>query len=341
MKKVFLTGATGFIGSYIARQLCQAQYEVYSVKRDSSRLDLLGKFKNQIHWLDFDLFDLADLSDHLAEVDGVIHCAGMHSIEKSNSKEMFELNVQLTRSLINLSLSNGIKKFIHISSIDAIGKTKQISHIDENTKWVESELNSEYAYSKMLGEQEVWRGYVEGLSTIILNPGVVLGAGFWDKGSSGIIKKIERNGHSYPKGTNGFVDVRDVAQLAVKALESEISGERFIVVSENLKYKNLFEKIRKGLSMPAPIRPIEGIFLKLALVFDKLRSLVTREPINISKKSLALLSHDFHYNNQKSKISFDHKYIPIDRALELLIKYYIESKVKSHTFGIYPFQMSS
>ena len=128
-----------------------------------------------------------------------------------------------------MSLEFGVKKLIYVSSIAALGRTKERPRLDESSKWVQSKGNSQYAVSKYLGEQEVWRGQTEGLSTAIVNPSVILGSGYWNLGSARFFKQVDEGLKFSPVGSSGFVDVRDVARFMVLLLESDISGQRYIL----------------------------------------------------------------------------------------------------------------
>jgi len=335
MKKdsVFITGATGFIGSYVVRYLLDKGYKVIALKRATTSMDLLGEAEQKVEWVNHSIFDIKDVENIISAVDIVIHCAGKISNDKRDLDEMMRTNVEATQMLVDLSLANSVKKFVHISSVAAIGRNKIEQELNENSPWTESESNSDYAYSKMLAEHEVWRGYHEGLNTIIINPSFVLGAGHWHKGTSSLINQLFKLSKYYPTGSNGFVDVRDVAQICIKALESDYSGERYIVNGVNLKYKELFSKISAALNVEKPSEALESFKAGLAWRMDKIRSvLFSRERI-LTKAFIKRLSSKVSYNNEKSKLAFDHEYIDVNTTIEETATAYLKAIESGKTYS--------
>ena len=131
---------------------------------------------------------------------------------------------------------------------DPSGKSKERNMLSEYIFWKESKSNSQYAKSKYLSEQEVWRGIEEGLNSIIVNPSVILGPGDWTKGSSQMFEKVWKGLKFYSSGSTGYIDVLDVAKCVVKLLEKEIINERFILNAENIKYRDIFDSIAENLN---------------------------------------------------------------------------------------------
>ncbi|NJK86602.1 MAG: NAD-dependent epimerase/dehydratase family protein [Bacteroidales bacterium] len=113
--------------------------------------------------------------------------------------------------------------------------------ITENKHWKPEKKSTFYSVSKFRAEMEVMRGIVEGLNAIIVNPSVVLGPGFWDKRVGALLRKIQNGFSYYTEGSTGYVDVRDVAHVMIQLMESEISGEQFIISSENMTFKKMIE----------------------------------------------------------------------------------------------------
>lgn len=122
------------------------------------------------------------LEEALVGIDAVIHGAAIISFDKRYVNKMYETNVLGTADLVNTCLKLGIKDFIHISSVAAIGRKAGQKKITEKDRWEDSKYDSIYANSKHAQELEVWRGAQEGLKVKILNPSVVLGPGIWGQG---------------------------------------------------------------------------------------------------------------------------------------------------------------
>jgi nucleoside-diphosphate-sugar epimerase len=247
LNKVLVTGGTGFIGAYILKELVEKGYSVRAIRRSNKlpffiSLDILSK----VEWVNSDVLDVISLNEAMQGVDAVIHSAALVSFDKRERKQMYNTNVDGTANIVNLSLENGIRKLVHISSISALGRTATGEKVNEEKKWAESKLNSHYGISKNKAEMEVWRGMGEGLDAVIINPSTVLGFGNWHDSSCAIFKNSYKGFPWYTKGVNGFVAVEDVAKIAVLLMESNIIEERFIINHENWEFKKLFDAIADG-----------------------------------------------------------------------------------------------
>ena len=207
---VLVTGATGFVGSYLIRSLLQKGMRVRALRRKNSRLDLLAGVADKVEWIQADVTDTGALEDAFEGVTHVCHCAAIVSFHPKDADKMLKVNVEGTANIVNLCLDFGVKKLVYVSSIAALGRATNRPHLDESCKWVESKDNSRYAISKYGAEMEVHRGIAEGLSVAIVSPSVIVGSQYWDEGMAGFFKKIDQGLKFCPSGGSGFVDVRDV-----------------------------------------------------------------------------------------------------------------------------------
>ena len=239
MNKVLVTGGTGFIGAYIIKELVEKSYHVRAIRRSNKLPFFISPdILNKVEWVNGDVLDVISLNEAMQGVDAVIHSAALVSFDRRERKQMYNTNVDGTANVVNLSLENGIKKLVHISSISALGRTATGERVDEEKKWLNSKLNSHYGISKNKAEMEVWRGMGEGLDAVIINPSTVLGFGNWHDSSCAIFKNSYKGFPWYTKGVNGFVAVEDVAKIAVLLMESNITEERFIINHENWSLEN-------------------------------------------------------------------------------------------------------
>ena len=332
-KPIFVTGGTGFVGSYLLRYLVKNGYSnIRALKRKNSSMALVEEVKDRISWIEGDLLDIPSLEAGMLDVSQVYHCAAVISFEKDAVKKMKKINVEGTANIVNIALDFGIEKLVHISSIAALGRIKGQKNIDEKTAWQRDNANSNYAISKYLGEQEVWRAMAEGLPAAILNPSVIIGSGFWDVGTAQMFQQVWRGLAFYPTGASGFVDVRDVAKMAIQLMESEILKERFIVNNQNLYYRDFFTAVAKKFNKKPPTIKVSALMRGLAWRLDWLRSKLTGNPHLITKETANLVSNVFFYDNQKSIEAFDYEYIPFEKTLSDITTQFIEAKKtgKSH-----------
>ena len=178
MKKIFVTGGTGFLGSYLLRYLIHKGYtDIRALKRSTSSMALLGDVAHLIEWIDGDILDVVSLQESMQEVQQVYHCAAIVSYESGQADLMHEVNVVGTANVVNLALEMQVEKLVHVSSIAALGRSGKSKLLDESAKWEQSKFNTQYAISKHRAEMEVWRGIAEGLNAAIVNPSVILGSG--------------------------------------------------------------------------------------------------------------------------------------------------------------------
>ncbi len=336
-KTIFVTGGTGFLGSYLLRYLVKEGYQhIRALKRKDSSLALVEEVKDRIEWIDGDLLDIWSLENGMQDVEQVYHCGAVVSFDKKEVKKMMRTNVEGTANIVNIALDFGVEKLVHISSIAALGRTKEQKNVDENTAWQRDNANSNYAISKYLAEQEVWRGIAEGLPAAILNPAIIIGSGFWDISTGQMFQQVWNGLRFYPTGSSGFVDVRDVALLAIRLMKSDQLNERFIVNNINLHYLEFFSEVARKLDKKPPDIKVTAVMRGLAWRLDWLRSKLTGKPHLITEETANLVSHSFYYDNEKSVQTFDYQYIPFEKTLTDIAEQFIESKHLGKDYDLLP-----
>src|SRR5436190_10222545 len=210
---VLVTGGTGFLGSYIIKELIEKGYSVRAIRRSNKVPHYIpNEILSKTEWIEADVLDVVALQEAMENIDTVIHSAGVVSFVKKDRKKMYQVNVEGTANVVNMALEKNVRRFIYISSVAALGRKTTASHVNEEKKWEESKVNTHYAKSKYKAELEVWRGISEGLEGVILNPSTILGYGDWNTGSCAIFRNIYTGFKWYTSGINGFVDVEDVAR---------------------------------------------------------------------------------------------------------------------------------
>ena len=316
-QKIFVTGGTGFVGSYLLRYLVKKGYtNISAVRRATSRMDLVAEVADKIEWLEGDILDVPFLEDALEGVTQVYHAAALISFDPKEVDKMQEINQKGTANIVNIALVKNVQKLVHISSIAALGKARDDELISETTKWKDRKTASNYAKSKYAAEMEVWRGMAEGLKVVVLNPSVILGSGFWNQGTCEMFRMYSKGFPFYTSGSMGFVDVRDVARLAIAAMKSAVSGEQFLLSGENLSYQNLFGYIAKVAGAKAPTFKMSPFLGGMAWRLEWLKSKFTGISPLITKETVAHASEKSHYNNQKSIETFGFQYTPIAQTIE-------------------------
>ncbi len=325
-KKVFITGATGFLGAYILCELIEKGYQISALRRKSSPMYLVESVADKVEWIEGDILDLPFLEEVMQGVDEVYHAAALVSFDSKDSERMIQLNTDGTANIVNAVMSSGVKKLLHVSSIAALGRKENQSKVDENSQWENNKLNTAYAISKFKSECEVWRGVEEGLSAVIINPSMIMGAGFWHSGTAQMFTQAYKGLSVYPKGATGFVDVRDVARTAVLLTESDIVGERFIVNAENLSYKKMLGDIARALSKSPPRIQLPNWGVELMWRVEKLRARALGIPPLITADLAVGLQSVFEYDNQKIKKALQYEFIPLEKTLYDTAAAFLRSK---------------
>lgn len=255
---ILVTGGTGLVGAHLLLRLTEENRKVRAIYRQEnniSKTENFFKLKNKemlfskIQWIEADLNDIPALENAFVDISEVYHCAAMVTFTSSENEKMQKVNIEGTANMVNLSLAFDVEKFCHISSIATLDETIIGTNlIDETSNWNINGFHSDYAISKFGGETEVWRASQEGLNVVIVNPGVIFGIGFPDQGSGEIITKIKAGFPFYTDGKTGIVSADDVVSCMIGLMNNNIFNQRFILVSENISYKDLFEKISKLLN---------------------------------------------------------------------------------------------
>ena len=301
---IFVTGATGLLGSFISRRLIGDGYQVRALRRHQSSMELVSDTKDQITWVEGDLLDTVGLAEQLEGVSGVIHSAALVSYNSRDEARMHKVNVEGTANLVNICLRKGVDYFLHVSSVAAIGKEKgatrkNASRIDETHQASVEEFTTAYARSKYLAELEVWRGVSEGLPAAIINPSLVLGPGAWNQSSTQLFKYIWDENRFYIDGIVNYVDVRDVATVAARLLEARTVGERFIVSAGSTNYKALFELIAQAFDKKPPTTHAKPNLIRMVSMVDGIKARVTGQPRLITDELRHIAKNTHTYDSTK------------------------------------------
>lgn len=297
---ILVTGGTGFVGTYVIRDLIAAGYKVKALRKTSPIPTYLNaSVFGEVQWLDGDVMDPVGLEDSMIGTDAVIHTAAKVSFHENDRDEMFNVNLEGTANVVNAALEKNIKRFIHVSSVASLGKRKDGTIVNEDNKWIENKLNTNYAISKHYGEMEVWRGIAEGLPALIVNPSTILGYGDWNSSSCALFKNVYKGIPWYTNGVNGFVDIEDVSRAIVMLLATNIQSERFILNGENWSYRKLLNTIADGLEKKRPYKEATPILASMAWRLEKIRSLFTGRKAMITRESAKISRSNTNFDNSK------------------------------------------
>jgi len=312
---ILVTGATGFLGSELINQLLPQGKKLRALKRDNSVIPALFKDNPLIDWVVADINDVATLEDAFEDITRVYHCAALVSFNPKDKTELLKVNIEGTGNIVNLCAAYDAR-LIHVSSVAALGEPKKGKQITENDYWEYDAKAHSYAISKYEGEMEVWRGIAEGLDAVIVNPSVIIGAKAGFKGSGAIFKLVKDGLSFYTKGATGIVDVQDVAKSMIALMDSEITGERFTISSENYHYKQFFAEIAKGFGIAAPPKEAKPWMLGIAWRAAKLASFFTGKAASLTSDAARSSLNTSYYSNDKIINTIDIKFKSLQQSIQ-------------------------
>jgi dihydroflavonol-4-reductase len=323
---ILVTGATGLVGAHLLLKLSQDDSNIRAIYRNSKQIEKTKVLFDQnakshlfskIEWTKADILDISSLEIAFQNIEFVYHCAAKISFSPNDEKALRKVNIEGTANIVNFCIDKKVKKLCHVSSIAALGNLAQNETvITETTEWNPEKLHSDYGISKYGAEMEVWRGFQEGLEVVIVNPGIIFGTGFWNQGSGKFFTTIKKGISFYTNGSTGYVCVKDVVTIMEKLMKSEISGERFIVISENRTYKNIIYTIADKINAKKPIIEATSWLLNAAWRMDWLLSKIIRTDRKISKHAAQSLLNNDIIDNSKIKQTLNYEFCEIDKCLD-------------------------
>lgn len=318
---ILVTGGTGLVGSHLLLSLLKEEKSVRALYRtESSILKTKTLFKNKgylnlfksIEWIKGDITETPSLEIAFINISEVYHCAGLISFQTDNEELVRKVNIEGTANIVNLCLYHAVKKLCHVSSIAALGHPKNESdYINEETEWNPELAADAYAISKYGAEMEVCRGQQEGLDTVIVNPGVIIGSGFWEQGSGKLFSKIKKGMLFYTRGVTGYVDVSDVVTCMILLMRNNKQGERYVLISENLSYQYIFDCAAENIGVKKPAYFASKLMTEIGWRIVALFSVLTGIKTSFSKNMATYAHTNSFFSNQKIIDLTGHTFIKI------------------------------
>ncbi len=329
---ILVTGATGLVGSHVLLKLLQEKHEVKALYRKKQNIETVKKvfiyhqnleLFDKINWVQADILDIPSLELAFENITQVYHCAALISFDPNDEEKLRKTNIEGTANVVNCCIDFGIKKLCHVSSIAALGDTKDNENsITEATEWNKEKLHGDYAISKYGAEMEVWRGMQEGLNVVIVNPGIIFGYGFPNNGSGFMFQKIKKGFLFYTKGNTGIIAVEDVVHCMYKLMISGISGEQFTLVAQNIPIHELLFTIADGLQVKRPSVYTSKWMTSLAWRMDWFFSKIMNYKRSFTKAT-AISSHTLDvYDNSKISNALNYRFLDMKPYILNLAKSY-------------------
>lgn len=322
---ILVTGGTGLIGSHLLLELLQKENSVRAIYRTKDSLERVQhlfslyepnyqKLFEQIEWMQADLLDVPALSEAFINITAVYHCAALISFDSKENKNMYRINVVGTANVVNCCITHKVKKLAHISSIAAIGASTKGQVVTEKTPW-NQEKATPYGDSKRQAELEIWRGKQEGIDTFIVNPGVVIGPGFWKQGSGQLFMYASKEKSFFPPGGTGFVAVEDVVKALTLLMKSDLPSDNYILVGANASYEKVLTTIARFIGAQPPKKPISALLLELTWRVDWLGSVLIGSRRKLTKKTARTLYTFDKYSSDRIRTALDFQFKELEISL--------------------------
>jgi dihydroflavonol-4-reductase len=332
---ILVTGSTGLLGSHVVVELLRKGYEVRAMYRDEARKEVVfrllefyypsekASLLQKLSWFKGNILDLVDVEESLIGVSKVVHCAALVSFHRRDFNNLFKVNRKGTENMINFALNASVNQFVHVSSTAAIGSDSPLNDgiKRESNLWNPNDEVSGYSLSKFSAEKEVWRASEEGLSVSIVNPSLMFGPGSWNESSLQIFRTLNNGLGFYTKGSNAFVDVRDVTKLIIRLIETEKTGQRYLVTGTNLSFKQLFDQICKQLNVKAPSKLASPFLTTLAWRLSRVLAKFQGKRPTITKESARSSQSESKFSNEKLLKDFpDFEFTKLEDTIDTTIK---------------------
>ncbi len=334
-----VTGATGLVGAHVALELLQKGKSVTATKRSQSDIKKVrqvfsyytanyDELFSRIKWIDADINDIYSIIDALEGIETVYHCAGFVSFNNKDYEQMHKINTEGTANVVNACLEKGNVALCYVSSIATISNPDITKNIDESVYWKSSPSASVYAITKYNGEREVWRGIEEGLNAVIVNPGIILGPGFWNQSSGKLFRVCYKGLPFYTSGASSYIDVRDVALCMIKCIDEKLFNQRYILIENNYSFKEIFDEMLTQFGNKKTFIKANKWMLNLGRLGSYISSLITGKEQLITKETVIASFEKNTFSNAKIKQVTKHQFINAKDSIQFNCAIYLNDLKK-------------
>jgi dihydroflavonol-4-reductase len=323
VKQAFVTGGTGFVGANLIQLLLQKGYQVRALVRPASRLDNLQELDVEV--VKGDLND-PDLWQQMQGCQFLFHVAAHYSLWQTDKEVLYQNNVLGTRHILAAARRAGVERTVYTSSVAAIGVSASGKPVDETHQSPVEKLVGHYKKSKYWAEQEAVKAAQTGQDIVIVNPSSPIGP--WDIKPTPtgdiILRFLRRQMPAYVETGLNFIDVRDVAQGHLLALEKGKSGDRYILGHQNLSLKQLLDQLAQITGLPAPQRSIPAwIPLSVAWVDECLLAPLGKTP-SVPLDGVRMAQQPMYYDASKAVRELNLPQTPIATALHDAVDWFVK-----------------
>ncbi len=328
MEEIYLiTGVTGFLGSIVAKKLVRQEKKVVGLRLPGDKAHLLPEVEYQLG----DITKPYTLDKFFGQAEGkqavVIHCAGMVTIASENN-QVWNVNVDGTRNIVDLCEKHKIAKFIYVSSVHAIRESEAGQIIKEEKRFSASLVKGIYGKSKAEATAYVLKAAERGLNAMVVHPSGIIGAEDFSRGHMTEMIRAYLKGY-FPCAVEGgydFVDVRDVADGIIKCVEKGKAGETYILSNEYVTVKRMFDILSRitGKSRPHGTIPLKAVRF-IAPLCEKAGKL-TSGTLLVTPYSVYTLGSNGNFSHEKAENELGYTVRPIEETLADMVMWFQKEK---------------
>lgn len=321
--KVFITGATGYIGHKIVHAAINRGYSVHALVRNPSSPQLAEL--NNVRYFKGDITDYASVALAIKGCDAVFHTAAITQLWHRDRSVFYRVNVGGTKNVLEAACVHGVKKFIYTSTCAVLGPSHRLPIIEEDPRITPFE--NDYEISKHCAEELVKEYSRRGLFAVIVAPTRVYGPGLWTKGNpvSKLIGNTIKRGIGFVPDAKhvvgNYVFIDDVVEGHFLALQKGLGGEKYILGGENRSYEEFFHSICKESPKKIRLVVVPKLLLKLAGKIAYGLSLLTQKHYDLTPKTVDRLYQDRALSCRKAIQQLGYKVTPLQSGLRQTIQF--------------------
>jgi len=321
--KAFITGATGFVGSHVARALAEQGADLRLLVRQSSRRDNIAGLSAEL--ATGDLCDAASLRTAMAGCEFVFHVAADYRLWVRDPEQMYQANVEGTKAIIDAARQTGVRRLVYCSSVATMGFGDDGRIADENSPVSLDDMIGPYKRSKFMAEQIALEAGRTGANVVVVNPTTPVGEGDIKPTPTGriIVDFMKRKFPAYVDTGLNLVDVKQVAQGHVLAMEKAIPGQRYILGGENLTLKQILDRLAVLTGLPAPTTKVpHAVALGFAAFDQFFTGIVLRKEPRATVDAVRMGRKKMFASSAKAERELGYKVVPVEDALERAIHWF-------------------
>jgi dihydroflavonol-4-reductase len=323
----FLTGATGFVGSHVARALAQQGVDLRLLVRPNSNRKNLDDLSADL--ITGDLRDPASLEKGIAGCDVVFHVAADYRLWVRDPDEMHRANVEGTRAILAAARRNNVRRVVYTSSVATMGFTSSGQPADENSPVSLDNMIGPYKRSKFMAEQVAIEAARAGMDVVIVNPTTPVGERDIKPTPTGriVIDFLKKKFPAYVDTGLNLVDVQECARGHIAALEKGRSGERYILGGENLTLKQILDKLAAITGLPSPKIKVPYVLALATGVVDEIYTgrILGREP-RATIDAVRMGRKKMFASSVKAERELGWRLVPVDDALRRAVEWFRQNR---------------